>query len=366
MNASPVLPSHRDTIVIGAGQSGLAAAYWLSRAGADFAIIEAGGTTTGSWPAFYDSLKLFSPARYSALPGLPFPGDPDRYPVRDEVTRYLADYAAMVAPPVHFNQSVTRVTRGQQGFVVETASGRRWTANRIISAAGIFGQPRVPVFPGHERFEGQLIHSAQYRNPGQLADGPVGIVGGGNSALQIALELAQGRAVTLFLRHPLRFLPQRLLGQDIHRWLIGSGFDWLPFGAWFGVAPGERILDPGIYRAAVAAGRIGVRPMFSHLTATGAAMPDGDSVPLATLLMATGFETVPRYLADLLPAAGEGRPVQRGGYAVGVPGLAFLGMPWQVSHRSATLRGVGGDARRIVTRLLATRGAGMDALQAPA
>lgn len=82
--------------------------------------------------------------------------------------------------------------------------------------------------------------------------------------------------------------------------------------------------------------------------------------------MATGFETVPRYLADLLPAAGEGRPVQRGGYAVGVPGLAFLGMPWQVSHRSATLRGVGGDARRIVTRLLATRGAGMDALQAPA
>lgn len=353
---------HRAIVVIGAGQSGLATAHWLARAGADFVLLDAGHDPVGSWPAFYDSLTLFSPARYSGLPGLAFPGPPDRYPRRDEVVAYLRDYAARLAPPIRHGEQVVRVDAVEGGFVIETARGTQWTADRVISATGIFGRPRLPDFAGQARFGGTILHSAQYRRPADLPDGPVAVVGGGNSALQIALELARDRDVVLFTRSGLRFLPQRLLGRDIHFWLRSVGYDTSPLGAWFGIAPAEPILDPGLYKPAIEAGTIRALPMFDALTEDGARMADGSRLAFSVLVAATGFHAVPAYLDGLLAA---GHPLLRGGAVAGLPGLNLVGMPWQVSHASATLRGVGADARRIVRRTLRGLGAPR-ALQVPA
>jgi putative flavoprotein involved in K+ transport len=143
-----------ETLVIGAGQAGLASSYTLQRAGLRFALLEAGPTPTGSWPQYYESLRLFSPARYSSLPGYPFPGDPDHYPLRDEVCAYLQSYATHFQFPIVFNQAVSRVERGESGFQVTTATGERYQTRTIIVATGPFHQPALPQFSGQDLFQG--------------------------------------------------------------------------------------------------------------------------------------------------------------------------------------------------------------------
>lgn len=341
---------HRQVIVIGAGQAGLATAHWLMRAGIDFAILDARAETGGSWRNFYDSLTLFSPARYSGLPGMEFPGDRDRYPRRDEVVRYLANYAGFLGAPIHHGADVVRVKQQDGVFITELADGNVWTADRLISAAGLFGRPHRPHLPGQHRFAGKVLHAAEYRRPAEIGDGPVAIVGGGNSALQIALELAEERSVHVFVRQKLRFLRQRLLGRDIHFWLRASGYDTLPLGRWFGLAPSEPVLDPGIYRAAQRSGRIVVHPMFASLQTNGALLSDGSALPFSTLIQATGYDPIPAYL-DGVSTARAGYPQRRQHLLRAMPGLSFVGLPWQTNHASATLRGVGPDARRVVAEI---------------
>ena len=179
-----------DTIVIGAGQAGLAAGYHLQRAGVSFAILEAGDQPGGSWPAYYDSLRLFSPARYSALPGRPFPGPAGRYPARDEVVAYLRDYAAHFRLPVITGVRVTEVAPAPDGFRVRAANGTVFSARAVVAATGAFHRPSLPALPGQESFGGRIIHSAAYRRPEDFAGQRVIVVGAGNSAVQIAVELA--------------------------------------------------------------------------------------------------------------------------------------------------------------------------------
>src|SRR5215472_14268585 len=140
------------TLVIGAGQAGLAAGYQLRRAGLSFALLEAGSCPTGSWPHYYDSLTLFSPARYSSLPGMPFPGSPDHYPMRDEVTHYLSIYAQRLRLPVMLERRVERVFKEGTQFQVVTDDGERYQARSIIAATGSFHQPYLPTFPGQDTF----------------------------------------------------------------------------------------------------------------------------------------------------------------------------------------------------------------------
>lgn len=133
-----------DTVVIGAGQAGLAASYYLQRAGMRFIVLEASDAPTGSWPHYYESLKLFSPAQYSSLPGYPFPGQASRYPLRDEVSAYLQSYAEHFQFSICFNQEVVRVEPGGSGFQVTTATGEQYQSRAIIAATGPFQQPALP------------------------------------------------------------------------------------------------------------------------------------------------------------------------------------------------------------------------------
>src|SRR6266496_6045712 len=271
-----------DTLVIGAGQAGLAAGYQLQRAGRSFTVLDAAAQPGGSWPHYYDSLRLFSPARFSSLPGLPFPGDPERYPARDEVIAYLRQYAEHFQLPLVTDARVAHIARDGGLFTVQTDDGRAFQARSLIAATGAFHQPYLPQIPGQDAFRGTILHAFAYRDPAPFQGQRVSVVGAGNSAVQIATELAQVARVTLATREPVRFVNQRRYGRDIHFWWWLSGFDTRPLdsalGTWLSrlaAGKGPRVLDTGIYRAALAAGKPDRRPVFTGFTDSGVTWDDG-------------------------------------------------------------------------------------------
>lgn len=347
-----------DTLIIGAGQAGLAAAYHLQRAGKAFMLLEAGDHPVGSWPHYYDSLRLFSPARFSSLPGLPFTGDPERYPTRDEVIAYLDAYATHFAFPICFGARVVQVTQTDGLFTVLTADHQRLQAHSLIAATGSFSRPHLPTLPGQQRFQGEIIHSVAYRSPAPFTGKRVIVVGAGNSAIQVAAELAQVATVTLATREPVRFVQQRPKGRDIHFWWWLTGFDRfrldLPVGAWLerqANGKGPRVLDTGVYQAALAAGKPEPRPLFTHFTEEGVVWDNGSREQIDAVIFATGYRPNLAYLAGLGAVDAEGRVQQKHGVSLTVPGLFFVGLSNQRTFASATLRGVGADAALVVRHL---------------
>lgn len=352
-----------DTVVIGAGQAGLAAGYHLQRAGVPFVILEASDEPGGSWPHYYDSLRLFSPARFSSLPGRPFPGDPERYPARDEVIAYLRGYAAHFRLPVVTGARVEAVSRGGAGFHIRTADGRIFQARNLIAATGAFHRPNLPQLPGQEQFRGQSLHSFAYRAPAPFAGQRVVVVGGGNSAVQIAAELGKVARVSLAAREPVRFVTQRPYGRDVHWWWSLLRFDTSPLEspqarlfARLAAGKGPRVLDAGIYRQALAAGKPDTRGMFSAFTESGVVWSDGQEETVDAVIFATGYRPNLDYLAPLGALDNQGQPQHRHGVSTSVPGLGFVGLSNQRTFASAALRGVGPDAAAVLRALMHQQG----------
>ncbi|MFE7968117.1 flavin-containing monooxygenase [Streptomyces cellulosae] len=345
---------HIDVAVIGGGQSGLATAHALLRRGLRPVVLEASGRAAGSWPRYYDSLTLFSPARYSSLPGMPFPGaDGDRYPHRDEVVAYLTAYADRMDADIRTGQRVTSVRRDGTGFEV-VLEGGRLRARAVVATSGTFGRPHRPTLPGLEEFTGQVLHAADYRSPAPFTGGRLVVVGAGNSAVQIAAELATAARVTLATRGPVKFAAQRILGRDLHFWTARTGLDTAPLGRLLPGPPAQPVLDDGRYRAALSAGQPDRRPLFTGAEGTKLIWPDGQREQVDAIVLATGYRPDLPYLTNLDGALDtEGNPRHREGLAISVPGLAYVGLEWQRSLSSNSLRGVGRDAERIARRLAA-------------
>jgi putative flavoprotein involved in K+ transport len=176
------------------------------------------------------------------------------------------------------------------------------------------------------------------------------VVGAGDSAVQIARELAGVAETTLATRAPIRFVSQVVLGQDLHFWLSVSGLDRLPLGRLFDVSEPGGVVDDGTYAAAVRSGRPDRRPVFSRFTESGVVWDDGSEEPVDAVLLATGYGPNVGFLGLLGALRADGHPDQRGGVSCTVPGLYFIGLPFQTSFASATLRGVGRDAELVVAR----------------
>lgn len=317
-------------------------------------VLEASGRAAGSWPHYYDSLTLFSPARFSALPGLLFGGDPDRYPHRDEVVAYLTVYAARLQADIRTGRRVTAIRADGAGFKVELEGGGQLWARAVVAASGSFGRPHRPDLPGLETFAGQVLHAADYRSPAQFAGQRVVVIGAGNSAVQIAAELALESRTSLAMRAPVRFTRQHLLGKDLHFWLTRTGLDTAPLGWLLKTPPAPPVLDDGRYRAALTAGAPDRRPMFTRLADDRVTWADGITERLDALILATGYRPHLPYLAGLEGALDPaGHPHHRGGASPAYSSLAFVGLEWQRSLSSNTLRGVGRDAARAARRLAA-------------
>ncbi|MEU7002512.1 NAD(P)/FAD-dependent oxidoreductase [Nonomuraea sp. NPDC046570] len=346
-------------VIVGGGQSGLAAARAALQAGLRPLILEASGEAAGSWPRYYDSLTTFSPARFSAMPGLDFDGDPDRYPHRDEVADYLRRYATLLDAEIRTGTRVEAVESADErhpegAFVVRTDSGQEIEAAAVVAASGSFARPIRPELPGAGTFAGRVLHAADYRDPKDLAGQRVVVVGGGNSAVQIAYELAgAAERVSVASRAPLAFLPQRRDGRDVHHWLVASGFDDLPPAWLIHHVRARLVMDVGDYAAAVRDGRLVRRPMFTALDGEHVVWADGERETVDVVLLATGYLPDLDYLAPLGALDEHGLPVHQGGLSLTRPGLAYLGLEFQRSFASNTLRGVAADAAHIMGPLAA-------------
>ncbi|MCY0937581.1 flavin-containing monooxygenase [Streptomyces sp. H34-S4] len=338
-----------EAVVIGGGQSGLAAAHALRREGVQPVVLEASTRAAGSWPRYYDSLTLFSPARYSALPGLPFPGDPDRYPHRDEVVSYLASCVTALDADIRPGSRVEQVRADGPGFTAELEGGGRLAARTVVAATGTFGHPYRPSLPGLESFSGEGRARGRVPQPAAVHRPAGARVGAGNSAVQIAAELAAVTSVTLANRNPVKFARQRILGRDLHFWLARTGLDAAPLGRVLSRPPVQPVIDDGRYRTAAGAPRR--RPLFTRIEGRTALWPGGHVEDVDTLLLATGYRPDLPYLAQEGALDAQGRPLHRAGASLTHPGLAFVGLEWQRSLSSNSLRGVGRDAARTVRRL---------------
>src|SRR4051794_32265715 len=180
-----------DTVVIGAGQAGLSAGYYLARRGLPFVILDADDRVGDHWRDRWDSLRLYSPARFDSLPGWPFPASAFHYPTGREMGDYLEAYATRFDLPIRSRVRVDRVRPVEGGFVVTTSDGGRIEARQVVIATGPFRAPRVPAIASELDPSIRQLHSHEYRNPDQLADGPVLVVGLSHSGADIALEAAR-------------------------------------------------------------------------------------------------------------------------------------------------------------------------------
>lgn len=343
------------TIVIGGGQAGLAAGYWLRRAGRRFTILDAGAATGDSWRDRWDSLRLFTPARYDALPGLAFPGPRYALPSKDEVADYLRDYARRFDLPVRHRVAVDAVTHDGRRFRVRTRDGQALAAESVIVATGANQRPRVPSFAASVAGGVVQLHSNAYRRPGQLPAGRVLVVGAGNSGAQVAIELAAAGREVVLSGPDTGSIPRKLLGRDIYDWLwptvMRPAVDSclgrrLMGGRRFAGDPlvgiGARDLAlPGLTRAGRTAGVRGGHAVLED----GTVLDD-----LAAIVWCTGYR--PDYGWLELPALGlDGHPLHRRGVSTVVAGLGFVGMRFQGRLGSSLLGGVGEDAAHVVAAL---------------
>jgi len=180
------MSTRREVIVVGGGQAGLAIGYFIAKRGLDFTILEAAHEPAATWRERWDSLKLFTSARYDSLPGLPFPGEPERYPTRDEVADYLRDYAAHFQLPIELDSRVRSLRRNER-FVLEV-DHRSYEADQVVVATGPFQTPRIPSCAERLDAEVTQLHSSSYRSPDAIPPGRVVVVGGGNSGYQMAAD----------------------------------------------------------------------------------------------------------------------------------------------------------------------------------
>lgn len=339
-----------DCIVIGGGQAGLASAYHLKKRGFTYLILEASNQACGSWTHYYNSLTLFSPAKYSSLPGLRFPGDPNHYPIKAEVISYFKDYVQFHNLDILTGEKVTDVRKNGKGFVIFTAKGSTFYSKTIIAATGSFSSPNIPLLEGSDRFKGKIIHSSQYKAAEEYKNQRVVVVGAGNSAIQIAYELAQVANVSIATRKPISYMPQRILGRDIHFWLMVSGLDTLPYGRRFSM--NTSVMDTGIYKEAILKRKPARTPMFKKFTENGVVWSDGSEEQVDAVIYATGYKPNVNYLTSLSDAIDQsGTPYQSKGISTTIGGLSYVGLSGQRSLTSATIRGVGRDANYVCEKL---------------
>jgi putative flavoprotein involved in K+ transport len=340
------------TLIVGAGQTGLAMGYKLRERGLPFQIVDGADEIGATWRNRWDSLRLFTAAQYDSLPGMHFPAARDTYPGKDEVADFLQAYATKFELPVRLNARVTSLREDDGAYLAETDDGEL-RAKSVVVATGPFQVPRIPAIADGLAPDAQQMHSVDYRSPETIEDGPVLVVGGGNTGFQIAKELSADHQVHLAIGSRQTPLPQRLFGRDLFWYLEATGLIRKSFETRIGqkLSGRETLIGSsprGLRR------RYGVTLHGRATAATGSTVSfeDGTSLDPVTVIWATGFR--PAYSWIELPVIGEdGRPRHRRGVTES-PGLYFLGLSWQYTRGSALLGWVKDDAEYLAEQISAS------------
>lgn len=348
-----------ETVIIGAGQGGLAVGYHLARQDQRFVILDALPKVGDNWRRHYDSLKLYNPAKLNGLPGMSFPAPRLSYPTRDQVADFLAAYAVEFRLPVRTGVKVGRLSRNGDGYLV-TAGDERFQADNVVVATGTFGRPYAPAFAGELDPEIVQLHSSEYKNPSQLRSGPVLVVGAAHSGADIALEVATADHQTVLsgrdtgqvpfdidspwmrpLWPVLSFVARRVLtirtpiGRKIRPKIRAHG------------GPLLRVKTRDL-RAA------GVERVFERTTGVEDGRPvleDGRTLDVANVIWCTGFRQRFGWI-DLPVIDEEGWPLERRGVVQSAPGLYFMGLAFQYSFGSTLFVGVKRDAAYVARHLV--------------
>jgi putative flavoprotein involved in K+ transport len=353
-------PERVNVVVVGAGQAGLSVGYHLKRKGIPFVILDAHARIGDSWRTRWDSLRLFTPARYDGLDGLPFPASRFSFPTKDEMADYLEAYAARFQLPVQGGATVNRVSKRDGRYMVD-AGPRRFEADCVVAAMANYQKPRLPFFSLELDSHIVQMHSSEYRNPSQFQKGAVLIAGAGNSGSEIAMELASSHRTSMSGRNtghlPFRiggfwgrnfFMPLVLrlafhrvltlstpLGRKARAALVHRG------GPLIRVKP-EELEAAGIERVAKT---VGVRDGLPLLE-------DGRVLDVANVVWCTGFR--PGFSWIDLPVFGpDGEPRHTRGVADGEAGFYFVGLHFLYAFSSTMIHGVGRDARFVADHIAA-------------
>jgi putative flavoprotein involved in K+ transport len=345
-----------ETIIIGGGQAGLTAGYHLSKQGRQFVILDANERIGDAWRKRWDSLRLFTPARFSGLPGSAIPAQPLTFVTKDELGDYFEDYAARFELPVRLGVAVDGVSRNGDGFVV-TSGRRRFTADNVVVASGAHQSPRIPDSAPDLDPDIVQLHSKQYRNPGQLREGPVLIVGAGNSGAEIAYEVSRthptmisgkpsaelpfkhGPRMARFVFPVIRFMGHNVLNM---RTPIGRKVrpKFIKMAAPLIRVKMKDLAAAGVEHVARVAGVKNGRPVLE----------DGRELDVANVIWCTGFRHDFSWID--LPAFGDdGSPVHKRGVADSVPGLYYMGLIFQFAASSDVLPGLSRDAKYIAKHI---------------
>ena len=342
--------SRFDVAVIGAGQAGLAIGYFLAEQGRRFTILEASDSIGAAWRTRWDSLVLFTPRRYDSLPGLPFPGDPDGYPERDEVISYLERYATTFDLPVEFNSLVKSVAPTDGGFVLNLGS-RTLESKQVVVATGPFQVPNVPAFAADLAPDVAQMPSTGYRRPSDVPPGTALVVGGGNTGFQIAEELSATHSVHLAVGTRQTPLPQRVFGRDVFWWLTKTGLINKTVDSRIGGLAQRRETLVGLSPRAAKRRGVEIEPRVVGVSGRTVAFADGSELEVDGVVWATGYRSDYDWID--VPVFGQDSRVRHRRGVTDYPGLFFLGLYWQYTRGSALLGWVKDDAEFISERIAA-------------
>lgn len=352
-------PERIQTVVIGGGQAGLSVGYHLARRGLPFVILEAAPRVGDTWRRRWDSLRLFTSARFDSLEGMPFPAPRHSFPTKDEMADYLEAYAARFQLPVRTGVRVDRVTYADGRFIVQ-AGDRRIEAEHVVVAMASYQQPRIPAFAAELAGDIVQLHSKEYRNPSQLRDGAVLVVGAGNSGGEIALELAKaGRTVWLSGRDT-GHLPWKVDGAPAHL-VLAPLLLRVVFHRVFTV---DTPIGRKVRAKVVHQGTPLIRVKPRDLEAAGVRrvgrtvgvrsgrplLADGQLLDVANVIWCTGFRPGLEWI-DLPIFDGDGEPMHERGLVPGAPGLSFVGLHFLYAMSSTMIHGASRDAERIARHI---------------
>jgi putative flavoprotein involved in K+ transport len=328
-----------DVIVIGSGQAGLAAGYHLKRASFEFLLLEAAARVGDSWRKRYRSLTLFTPRAFSQLPGFALSGDPD----------YLEAYASTLSLPVSTRSHVVRLSREDDGFLLLLADERELRARQVIVATGGFQKPLRPALSAGFADDVVQLDPQSYRGPEDVPPGRLLVVGDGASGRDIAAELAATHETLLAAGKPRKLFPERILGRSVWWWLKNLGLMSVSPKSLPGhlMRKADPFPDRGRSLDALRARGVRVVGRLGAAEGRSARFDDGTSVEVDTVIWCVGYRDDLAWLDIAGATDGRGAPVLEDG-ASPIPGLYFIGRPWQRNRASALVLGAGDDAGKII------------------
>lgn len=342
-------------VVVGAGQAGLAVSYHLKRQGIDHVVLDGASRAGDSWRARWDSLRLFTPARYDGLPGLPFPAAADSFPTKDEMADYLEAYVGRHQLPVRLGVRIDRLSRSGDGYVV-TAAGHTIEAGHVVVATGAHQTPTIPGWASAVDSSIQQMHAADYRNPSQVGEGPVLVVGAGNSGAEIAIELARaGHSTSLAGRSTGQIPAAAYAFNGLFFWFLANKI--LSVDTPMGRRARPRVQSHGgpLIRLTVKdvtdAG-VALAPRVRTAQEGLPILEDGRTLDVANVIWCTGFGQDFSWI-DVPGVRSDRMPDHDRGVVASQPGLYFIGMPFLTKLASAFVGGVGDDAKGVVKTIAA-------------